>query len=188
MLSELIREKMLEENFGMEGKCEVAARYDGKGTRSIYSNQLSFIDEKSSFIDENDADATVYIRDCSKANMYHYDHLNNSLTQIEKDPQFVCLAEEETEREKRYAEREKAEKRKKKEMRQVGKRVLLGLTPVFLMVSIFIAGKISSGFQNLMEKSAYYSSFIALSPWILICGAGFLVYQILRVNKGDYHA
>ena len=119
--------------------------------------------------------------------MYHYDHRNNSLTQIEKDPQFVCLAEEETEREKRYAEREKAEKRKKKEMRKVGKRVLLGLTPVFLMVSIFIAGKISS-VQNLMGKSAYYSSFIALSPWILIYGAGFLFYQILRVNKGDYHA
>lgn len=172
----------------MEGKCEVAARYDGKGTRSIYSDQLSFINEKLSFIDEGDADATVYIRDCSKANMYHYDHQNNSLIEIKKDPQFVCLAEEEAEREKRYAKREKAGKRKKKETRKVGKRILLGEIPVFLMAFIFLAGKISSGFQNLMEQSAYYSSFIALSPWILIYGTGFLFYQILRVNKGDYHA
>ena len=163
-------------------------QHDGKGTCSIYSDQLSFIDEESSFIDEVDTNATVYIRDCSKANMYHYDHQSNSLTQIEKDPQFVCLAEEETEREKRYAEREKAEKRKKKEMRQVGKRVLLREIPVFLMAFFFLAGKISSGFQNLMEQSAYYNYFMTLCPWILLYGVGFLFYQILRVNKGDYHA
>lgn len=174
MLSELIRKKMLEENFDTEGKYEVVVRCGGKGTFSIYVSQ-------SSFIDENDADATVYIRDWSKANMYHYDHLNNSLTQIEKDPQFVCLAEEE-------AEREKAEKRKKKEMRKVCKRVLLGEIPVFLMAFIFLAGKISSGFQNLMEQSAYYNYFMTLCPWVLLYGVGFLFYQILRVNKGDYHA